>query len=111
MAKLSSTESAQRTIDSAVQLLGARWRASRNIVEQLYREIRSLLISKGDEVQRLVIDVSFWARNVRRRRILGQRRLGTERRARPDLLCRDALPPRAQWPHSFQPIRSCATPI
>lgn len=56
MAKLFATEAAQRTIDSAVQLLGARGVRHGNIVEQLYREIRSLRIYEGtSEVQRLVI--------------------------------------------------------
>lgn len=56
MAKLFATEAAQRTIDSAVQLLGALGVRHGNVVEQLYREIRSLRIYEGtSEVQRLVI--------------------------------------------------------
>ncbi|MGH7712262.1 MAG: acyl-CoA dehydrogenase family protein [Gemmatimonadaceae bacterium] len=56
MAKLFATEAAQRTIDSAVQLLGALGVQHGGIVEQLYREIRSLRIYEGtSEVQRLVI--------------------------------------------------------
>ncbi len=56
MAKLFATEAAQRTIDSAVQLLGALGVRHGGIVEQLYREIRSLRIYEGtSEVQRLVI--------------------------------------------------------
>lgn len=56
MAKLYATESAQRTIDSAVQLLGALGVQYGNAVERLYREIRSLRIYEGtSEVQRLVI--------------------------------------------------------
>ena len=56
MAKLYATEAAQRTIDGAVQLLGALGVQYGNAVERLYREIRSLRIYEGtSEVQRLVI--------------------------------------------------------
>lgn len=56
MAKLFSTEAAQRTIDDAVQLLGARGVQSGHPVERLYREIRALRIYEGTtEVQRLII--------------------------------------------------------
>jgi acyl-CoA dehydrogenase len=56
MAKLFATESSQRTIDSAVQLLGALGVRHGTAVERLYREIRSLRIYEGtSEVQRLVI--------------------------------------------------------
>ena len=56
MAKLFATEGAQRTIDAAVQLLGARGVESGHPVEQLYREIRALRIYEGtSEVQRLII--------------------------------------------------------
>jgi acyl-CoA dehydrogenase len=56
MAKLYATEAAQRTIDAAVQLLGALGVQRGAVVEQLYREIRSLRIYEGtSEVQRLVI--------------------------------------------------------
>ena len=56
MAKLFATESAQRVIDDAVQLLGARGVESGNPVERLYREIRALRIYEGTtEVQQLVI--------------------------------------------------------
>jgi acyl-CoA dehydrogenase len=56
MAKLAATESAQRIIDRAVQLFGGRGVASGEIVERLYREIRSLRIYEGaTEVQRLII--------------------------------------------------------
>ncbi len=56
MAKLYATEAAQRSIDAAVQLLGALGVQHGNVVEQLYREIRSLRIYEGtSEVQRLVI--------------------------------------------------------
>jgi alkylation response protein AidB-like acyl-CoA dehydrogenase len=56
MAKLYATEAAQRTIDAAVQLLGALGVRHGSVVEQLYREIRSLRIYEGtSEVQRLVI--------------------------------------------------------
>ena len=56
MAKMYATESAQRVIDRAVQLLGGRGVVSGNTVERLYREIRSLRIYEGTtEVQKLVI--------------------------------------------------------
>jgi alkylation response protein AidB-like acyl-CoA dehydrogenase len=56
MAKMFSTEAAQRVIDRAVQLLGGRGVVSGNPVEKLYREIRSLRIYEGaTEVQKLVI--------------------------------------------------------
>jgi alkylation response protein AidB-like acyl-CoA dehydrogenase len=56
MAKLHATESAQRVIDDAVQLLGARGVRKGAIVERLYREIRALRIYEGtSEIQRIVI--------------------------------------------------------
>ena len=56
MAKLFATEAAQRVIDDAVQLLGARGVVSGHPVERLYREIRALRIYEGTtEVQQLVI--------------------------------------------------------
>jgi acyl-CoA dehydrogenase len=56
MAKLFATESAQKTIDDAVQLLGGRGVVSGEPVEQLYREVRALRIYEGtSEIQKLVI--------------------------------------------------------
>lgn len=56
MAKLTATESAQRVIDRAVQLLGARGVVAGEPVERLYREIRALRIYEGtSEIQKLVI--------------------------------------------------------
>jgi acyl-CoA dehydrogenase len=56
MAKLGATESAQRVIDEAVQILGARGVLAGSPVELLYREIRSLRIYEGtSEIQRLII--------------------------------------------------------
>jgi acyl-CoA dehydrogenase len=56
MAKLYATESAQRVIDDAVQLLGARGVQLGHPVERLYREVRALRIYEGtSEIQRLVI--------------------------------------------------------
>ena len=56
MAKMHATESAQKVIDNAVQLLGGRGVVTGNPVEKLYREIRSLRIYEGTtEVQKLVI--------------------------------------------------------
>jgi acyl-CoA dehydrogenase len=56
MAKLHATESAQRVIDDAVQLLGGRGVVAGAVVEKLYREIRALRIYEGtSEIQRLLI--------------------------------------------------------
>jgi acyl-CoA dehydrogenase len=56
MAKLFATESAQQTIDRAVQIFGAQGVVSGHIVERLYREIRALRIYEGaSEVQKIVI--------------------------------------------------------
>jgi acyl-CoA dehydrogenase len=56
MAKLTATEEAQRVIDSAVQLFGGLGVTRGQVVESLYREIRSLRIYEGaSEVQRLII--------------------------------------------------------
>jgi acyl-CoA dehydrogenase len=56
MAKLAATESAQRVVDDAVQLLGARGVVAGAAVERLYREIRALRIYEGtSEIQKLVI--------------------------------------------------------
>jgi acyl-CoA dehydrogenase len=56
MAKLFATEAAQRVVDEAVQLLGARGVLSGTPVERLYREVRALRIYEGtSEIQRLVI--------------------------------------------------------
>ncbi len=56
MAKLFATESAQRVIDDAVQLLGGRGVVAGAPVEKLYREIRALRIYEGtSEIQRLII--------------------------------------------------------
>jgi acyl-CoA dehydrogenase len=56
MAKLYATETAQRVIDDAVQLFGARGVVVGETVERLYREIRALRIYEGtSEIQKLVI--------------------------------------------------------
>jgi acyl-CoA dehydrogenase len=56
MAKLVATESAQRVIDSAVQLFGGAGVLRGSVVERLYREIRPMRIYEGaSEVQKLVI--------------------------------------------------------
>jgi acyl-CoA dehydrogenase len=56
MAKMASTETAQRVIDSAVQIWGGSGVVSGNPVEKLYREIRALRIYEGaTEVQQLII--------------------------------------------------------
>jgi acyl-CoA dehydrogenase len=56
MAKSFATESAQRVIDDAVQILGARGVTRGAVVEELYREIRPLRIYEGaTEIQHLII--------------------------------------------------------
>ncbi|MFL6292074.1 MAG: acyl-CoA dehydrogenase family protein, partial [Thermoanaerobaculia bacterium] len=56
MAKLFATETAQRVIDDAVQLLGGRGVVAGAPVERLYREVRALRIYEGtSEIQKLVI--------------------------------------------------------
>ena len=56
MAKMVATETAQRVIDGAVQIMGGRGVVSDEPVERLYREIRPLRIYEGaTEVQQLVI--------------------------------------------------------
>jgi acyl-CoA dehydrogenase len=56
MAKLGATELAQRVIDQALQLHGARGVRVGEVVERLYRDIRALRIYEGaTEVQRLLV--------------------------------------------------------
>lgn len=56
MAKLYATEAAQRVVDKAVQMLGARGVVRGEIVESLYRDIRPLRIYEGtSEIQKLII--------------------------------------------------------
>ena len=56
MAKLYATDTAQATIDRAVQLFGGAGVARGNMVERLYREVRALRIYEGaSEVQKVVI--------------------------------------------------------
>jgi acyl-CoA dehydrogenase len=56
MAKLYATESAQKTIDQAVQLHGGMGVKTVSIVESLYREVRALRIYEGaSEVQKTII--------------------------------------------------------
>lgn len=56
MAKMAATETAQRVIDRALQLHGARGVTTGAPVEKLYRDIRALRIYEGaTEVQKLII--------------------------------------------------------
>jgi acyl-CoA dehydrogenase len=56
MAKLTATEGAQQVIDAAVQMFGGLGVTHGQVVESLYREIRSLRIYEGaTEVQQLII--------------------------------------------------------
>ena len=56
MAKLFATETAQKIIDTAVQIHGGLGVVSGVPVEVLYREVRALRIYEGaSEVQRMII--------------------------------------------------------
>ena len=56
LAKWVATESAQRTIDRAVQLFGGLGVMRGNVAERLYREIRALRIYEGaSEVQQVIV--------------------------------------------------------
>lgn len=56
MAKLQATESAQKIVDDAVQLHGAKGVVPGEVVERLYREVRALRIYEGaSEIQKLII--------------------------------------------------------
>ncbi len=56
MAKLHATETAQKVIDTAVQLFGGDGVRRGEVVEALYREIRALRIYEGaSDVQKIVI--------------------------------------------------------
>ena len=56
MAKLFSTEQAQKVIDQSVQLHGGDGVRSGTTVEKLYREIRALRIYEGaSDVQKIII--------------------------------------------------------
>lgn len=56
MAKAFATETAQRVIDEAVQLLGGRGVLADSVVDRLYRSVRALRIYEGTtEIQRLVV--------------------------------------------------------
>ncbi|HXA36244.1 MAG TPA: acyl-CoA dehydrogenase family protein [Steroidobacteraceae bacterium] len=56
MAKMAATETAQRVIDRAVQMFGARGVMHGEVVERLYRDVRALRIYEGaTEVQKLII--------------------------------------------------------
>ena len=55
-AKLTATENAQKVIDMAVQMFGGRGVRVGEVVEHLYRDIRSLRIYEGaSEVQLLIL--------------------------------------------------------
>jgi alkylation response protein AidB-like acyl-CoA dehydrogenase len=67
MAKMFSTESAQRSIDRAVQLFGALGVSHGNVAERLYREIRALRIYEGaTEVQQMIVARETIARHKER---------------------------------------------
>jgi acyl-CoA dehydrogenase len=56
MAKSYATESAQRIVDDAIQVLGGRGVLAEHPVDRLYRAVRALRIYEGTtEIQRLVI--------------------------------------------------------
>ena len=56
MAKLFATETAQRTVDAAIQVLGARGLEADSTLAHLYREVRAPRIYEGtSEIQRGII--------------------------------------------------------
>ncbi|MGH2697764.1 MAG: acyl-CoA dehydrogenase family protein [Actinomycetota bacterium] len=56
MAKLFATEAAQRVIDAAIQIHGARALERGHLLEELYREVRATRIYEGtSEIQREII--------------------------------------------------------
>ncbi len=56
MAKLAATETAQRVVDQAVQVLGGRGVLASHPVDRLYRSVRALRIYEGtSEIQQIVI--------------------------------------------------------
>jgi len=56
MAKMTATETAQRVVDRAVQMFGARGVTHGEVAERLYRDVRALRIYEGaTEVQKLII--------------------------------------------------------
>jgi acyl-CoA dehydrogenase len=56
MAKMTATETAQRVVDRAVQIFGARGVTHGEVAERLYRDVRALRIYEGaTEVQKLII--------------------------------------------------------
>ncbi|MGW0732697.1 acyl-CoA dehydrogenase family protein [Streptomyces sp. NPDC002851] len=67
MAKLLATETAQRVVDAAVQLHGARALERGHLLEHLYREVRAPRIYEGaTEVQRTIIAKELYARQAER---------------------------------------------
>jgi acyl-CoA dehydrogenase len=63
MAKMTATETAQRVVDRAVQMFGARGVMCGEVVERLYRDVRALRIYEGaTEVQKLIIARELLAR-------------------------------------------------
>jgi alkylation response protein AidB-like acyl-CoA dehydrogenase len=63
MAKLFATEAAQRTIDAAIQVHGARALVAGHPLEHLYREVRALRIYEGtSEIQREIVARAIFKR-------------------------------------------------
>jgi alkylation response protein AidB-like acyl-CoA dehydrogenase len=61
MAKLYATEAAQRAIDAAVQVHGARALVAGHPLEHAYREVRALRVYEGtSEIQREIIARSLF---------------------------------------------------
>ncbi|MFW6083998.1 MAG: acyl-CoA dehydrogenase family protein, partial [Gemmatimonadota bacterium] len=56
MAKSFATETAQRVVDEAIQILGGRGVLADGVVDRLYRSVRALRIYEGTtEIQRLTV--------------------------------------------------------
>ena len=61
MAKLFATEMAQRVVDDALQVHGARALVQGHLLERLYRDVRAPRIYEGaSEVQREIVARSLW---------------------------------------------------
>src|SRR5690606_3727710 len=56
MAKAHATETAQRVIDDAVQILGGRGVLAEHVVDRMYRSVRAMRIYEGTtEIQHLIV--------------------------------------------------------
>jgi alkylation response protein AidB-like acyl-CoA dehydrogenase len=65
MAKLAATETAQRAVDVAIQVLGARGLEADSTLAHLYKEVRAPRIYEGtSEIQRNIIARELFRGNI-----------------------------------------------